>query len=215
MGRQSNPALSVSTDKLHFQAAGARKALATKWTTLSTPASLPNMMFGSNASDQSMLNPETPSKSLLGTDTSNSMLFSPPSILKVTNSQLSLCLRKSVFITTYLWSLSPLTARVTPLSFTMKLLTVSVLLQETLPEEAGQNNPLLPCNSSMEEASPTSKVSPQLGHIIKVIWSDIILIFQLDVRWNMIACGKTRPSIDMTEHARQYLSGIKPRSLNL
>ena len=83
--RQSNPALSVSTDKLHFQAAGARKALATKWTTLSTPASLPNMMFGSNASDQSMLNPETPSKSLLGTDTSNSMLFSPPSILKVDN----------------------------------------------------------------------------------------------------------------------------------
>ena len=30
-----------------------------------------------------MLNPETPSKSLLGTDTSSSMLFSPPSILKV------------------------------------------------------------------------------------------------------------------------------------
>ena len=78
--RQSHPALSVSTDKLHLQAAGARKALATKWT---TPASLPNMMFGSNVSDQSMLNPETPSKSLLGTDTSNSMLFSPPSILKV------------------------------------------------------------------------------------------------------------------------------------
>ena len=41
------------------------------------------------------------------------------------------------------------------------------------------------------------------------------LSFQLDVRWNMIACGKTRPSIEMTEHARQYLSGIKPRSLNL
>ena len=113
--RQSHPALSVFTDKLHFQAAGARKALATKWTTLSTPASLPNMMFGSNASDQSMLNPETPSKSLLGTDTSNSMLFSPPSILKVTNSQLSIYLRKSVFITTYLWPLSPIIATVTPL----------------------------------------------------------------------------------------------------
>ena len=42
-----------------------------------------------------------------------------------------------------------------------------------------------------------------------------LLSFQLDVRWNMIACGKTRPSIEMTEHARQYLSGIKPRSLNL
>jgi len=123
---------------------GARKALASRW---STPASLPNMMFGSNGADQSMLNPETPSKSLLGTDTSNSMLFSPPSILK-----------------------------------------------ETLPEEAGQNNPLLPSTTSSDDSSPASK---------------------LDVRWNMIACGKTRPSIEMTEHARQYLSGIKPRSLNL
>jgi len=123
---------------------GARKALGPRW---STPASLPNMMFGGGAGDQSMLNPETPSKSLLGTDTSSSMLFSPPSILK-----------------------------------------------ETLPEEACQNNPLLPPISHQEETSPASK---------------------LDVRWNMIACGKTRPSLEMTEHARQYLSGIKPRSLNL
>jgi len=123
---------------------GARKALGPRW---STPASLPNMMFGGGGGDQSMLNPETPSKSLLGTDTSSSMLFSPPSILK-----------------------------------------------ETLPEEAAGHNPLLPAASQQEETSPTSK---------------------LDVRWNMIACGKTRPSIEMTEHARQYLSGIKPRSLNL
>ena len=48
----------------------------------------------------------------------------------------------------------------------MKLLTVSVVFQETLPEEAGQNNPLLPGNTSMEEASPTSKVSSQLGRIL-------------------------------------------------
>lgn len=129
------------------KAAGARIALASRWTSLATPASLPNMMFGSNGADQSIINPETPSKSLLGTDTSNSMLFSPPSILK-----------------------------------------------DTLPEEAGHNNPLLPQPAQHEDVSPASK---------------------LDVRWNMIACGKTRPSIEMTEHARQYLSGIKPRSLNL
>merc|ERR1719266_3073897 len=60
---------------------GARKPLGPRW---STPASLPNMMFGGGGGDQSMLNPETPSKSLLGTDTSSSMLFSPPSILKET-----------------------------------------------------------------------------------------------------------------------------------
>ena len=42
------------------------------------------MMFGGGGgADQSILNPETPSKSLLGTDTSSSLLFSPPSILKV------------------------------------------------------------------------------------------------------------------------------------
>ena len=63
-----------------FLLQGARKALGPRW---STPASLPNMMFGGGGGDQSMLNPETPSKSLLGTDTSSSMLFSPPSILKV------------------------------------------------------------------------------------------------------------------------------------
>jgi hypothetical protein len=125
-------------------ASGARRALATKY---ASSAALPNMMFGGNVGDNSLLNPETPSKSLLGTDTSSSMLFSPPSILK-----------------------------------------------ETLPEEAGQNNPLLPSTSANEDTSPASKV---------------------DVRWNMIACGKTRPSLDMTEHARQYLQGIKPRSLNL
>ncbi len=60
---------------------GARKALASKW---STAASLHNVMFGSGgAGDQSLIHPETPSKSLLGTDSSSSLLFSPPSILKV------------------------------------------------------------------------------------------------------------------------------------
>ena len=59
---------------------GARKALATKW---STPASLPQMMFpGSVTGDSSLLNPETPSKSLLGA-TDNSIMFSPLSVSKV------------------------------------------------------------------------------------------------------------------------------------
>jgi hypothetical protein len=38
---------------------------------------------------------------------------------------------------------------------------------------------------------------------------------KLDVRWNMIACGKTRPTLEMTEQARQYLNTMKPRSLDL
>ena len=31
----------------------------------------------------------------------------------------------------------------------------------------------------------------------------------------MIACGKTRPTLDLTEQAREYLSTMKPRSLDL
>ena len=62
----------------HFQVVGARRTLASKW---NTPALLSNMMFGSE--ENSIIDPETPSKSLLGTDTSDSMLFSPTSILKV------------------------------------------------------------------------------------------------------------------------------------
>lgn len=31
----------------------------------------------------------------------------------------------------------------------------------------------------------------------------------------MVACGKTRPSIEMTEQARLYLNTMKPRSLDL
>lgn len=118
---------------------GARRTLASKW---NTPALLSNMMFGSE--ENSIINPETPSKSL-GTDTNNSMLFSPTSILK-----------------------------------------------ETLPDDAHEN---LLLHTSSDVNNPSAS--------------------KLDVRWNMIACGKTKPSLEMTEHARQYLSGIKPRSLNL
>jgi len=128
--------------KAHGQ--GARKALATKW---STPASLPQMMFPGSVGDSSLLNPETPSKSLLGA-TDSSIMFSPLSVSK-----------------------------------------------DTLHEEAGPGTSGHQAGSGSDtDPSPASKV---------------------DVRWNMIACGKTRPSLDMTEHARQYLSGIKPRSLNL
>ena len=54
---------------------GARKSLAANW----TPQSL------CRQAESSFTNPETPSKSLLGTDTS--MVFSPPSVLKDTMNQ--------------------------------------------------------------------------------------------------------------------------------
>ena len=121
---------------------GARKALGPRW---STPASLPNMMFGGGG-DQSMLNPETPSKSLLGTDTSSSMLFSPPSILKVSQ----VATPDQTGCHTRPGSVPPSPAQSA---------CVSVRPQETLPEEAGQNNPLLPPVTNQEETSPASKVN--------------------------------------------------------
>ena len=45
-----------------------------------------------------------------------------------------------------------------------------------------------------------------------------IFFFQLDVRWEMIACGKTENQLRLTEQARQFVSqttALKPRSLNL
>ena len=57
------------------QKRGARKSLAANW----APQPLARL------EDSSFTNPETPSKSLLGTD--NSMVFSPPSALKDTMNQ--------------------------------------------------------------------------------------------------------------------------------
>ena len=80
--------------KKYILVQGARKALSTRW---STPATLSNMMFGSGSgADTSLIDQGTPSKSLLGTDTSNSMLFSPPSILKV-NIQLNQAINKQKY----------------------------------------------------------------------------------------------------------------------
>jgi hypothetical protein len=44
------------------------------------------------------------------------------------------------------------------------------------------------------------------------------VFFQLDVRWEMVACGKTQDQLELTEQAHKLLSmttTLKPRSLNL
>lgn len=44
-------------------------------------------------------------------------------------------------------------------------------------------------------------------------------VLQLDVRWEMVACGKTENQRRLTEQARQFVTqdatALKPRSLNL
>ncbi|XP_040564790.1 myb-related protein A isoform X1 [Lepeophtheirus salmonis] len=124
-----------------------RKSLADDWShSISPPRS--GYSQPSLCQDSSLSLPETPSKSLVGTDTS--LLFSPPSILKDT-------------------------------------LT-------TVDDTGVPGDHSFQVDQEEEADHPKSK---------------------LDVRWNMIACGKTRPSLDLTEQARQYLSSMKPRSLNL
>jgi len=44
------------------------------------------------------------------------------------------------------------------------------------------------------------------------------VFFQLDVRWEMVAYGKTQDQLELTEQAHNLLSmtnTLKPRSLNL
>jgi len=119
-------------------------------------------------SETSFTNPETPSKSLLGTD-DNSVVFTPPSILKDTLSGAA----------NHRSSVSGGGAGVSPPD----------------PESgSGTKSGGAAGGSSSGQSPPKSK---------------------LDVRWNMIACGKTRPTLDLTEQARNYLNTMKPRSLDL
>lgn len=165
-GKERRPSSSAATDKENFSPtlnttnmsssgaasnSKARKSLASNWPTR----------------EDSFNNPETPSKSLMGSSDA-SILFSPPGILK-----------------------------------------------ETLPDDSGfdsLNNHRMStagtsATSPSTSATSTNQVTNSAGRSPPKN--------KLDVRWNMIACGKTRPSLEMTETARSYLSSMQPRSLDL
>jgi len=150
----------------------ARKSLASNWA----------------PHDDSFSAPETPSKSLLGTDAS--MLFSPPGILKEALPD------DSGFDNHRMMATSNMGSCIGNIS------GVTTIKQEQLDHHdivTSTNNPgdldSVPVNSVGSLRSPPKS--------------------KLDVRWNMIACGRTRPTIEMTEQARHYLSTMQPRSLDL
>nr|CAD7429785.1 unnamed protein product [Timema monikensis] len=68
----------------------------------------------------------------------------------------------------------------------------------------------------------TPNLGPPLKHAVvkRIHFGDSnqsLKLPKLDVRWEMVACGKTKDQIELTQQAHLYLSSntLKPRSLNL
>jgi len=136
--------------------------------------------------DDSFSAPETPSKSLVGTSDA-SMLFSPPGILKETLQDDS-GFDNNRIITNLGGGSNGSNC-------------VTTIKQEDLGTSTNNAGGDLNQDSHPANNSGAASRSPPKS--------------KLDVRWNMIACGKTRPTLEMTEQARHYLSSMQPRSLDL
>jgi len=103
------------------------------------------------------------------------------------------------------------------------------ILKEALPEDSGfDNHSGMMTTSNMLNASGVTTIKQELDVTSTNNAGDLDSVpaisggpnqtppkSKLDVRWNMIACGRTRPTIEMTEQARHYLSSMQPRSLDL
>nr|CAD7257067.1 unnamed protein product [Timema shepardi] len=70
-------------------------------------------------------------------------------------------------------------------------------------------------------SSPIKNLGPPLKHAVvkRIHFGDSdqsLKLPKLDVRWEMVACGKTKDQIELTQQAHLYLSSntLKPRSLN-
>ncbi|KAG8231567.1 hypothetical protein J437_LFUL011745 [Ladona fulva] len=161
----------------------ARKALAPAYSTPSN-VSVPGM------TDASFL--ETPSKSLIG---DNSVLFSPPSIMRnpiEVEGGVHRNLRQ-------IQANCPISSLAYPLSSLGGSPCKS------------QRNPVV--KRIQFEDTPSPLIS---GSSMTLVCKKMNrLIPKLDVQWEMVACGKTKDQVEMTEKARQYLSSIQPQLLNI
>jgi len=95
------------------------------------------------------------------------------------------------------------------------------ILKETLPDDSGFdsiNHHRIPSSAGCPSSSTATTVESPSSSLSVPLVSNAGRSppkSKLDVRWNMIACGKTRPTLEMTEQARHYLSSMQPRSLDL
>jgi len=96
------------------------------------------------------------------------------------------------------------------------------ILKETLPDDSGLDNMShahlqhhhgMSLGTSVSSSSVSPRIETGSGSTPNLGVSPPKS--KLDVRWNMIACGKTRPTLEMTEQARHYMSSMQPRSLDL
>ncbi|XP_068210432.1 myb-related protein A-like [Palaemon carinicauda] len=92
------------------------------------------------------------------------------------------------------------------------------IIRDTLPEE----NHLLNSSSLLSEKSTKKLRDGEIGCVKRISFSEgqtnKASVSKLDVRWEMVACGKTENQRRLTEQARQFVtqnSSLKPRSLNL
>ncbi|XP_046999231.1 myb-related protein B isoform X2 [Schistocerca americana] len=103
---------------------------------------------------------------------------------------------------------------------TSVLFSPPYILREVLPEadELGVNENPPP---NIRKLSPAAKPLGLFKSAVKRInfgeVTNIRGLPKLDVRWEMVACGRTRDQLELTEQAHRYLnqSALQPRSLNL
>lgn len=92
------------------------------------------------------------------------------------------------------------------------------IIRDTLPEE---NHPLTSPMVLLDKSSKKPR-DGEIGCVKRITFSEgqstKASLSKLDVRWEMVACGKTENQRRLTEQARQFVSqnaALKPRSLNL
>ncbi|XP_037795369.1 myb-related protein B-like isoform X3 [Penaeus monodon] len=92
------------------------------------------------------------------------------------------------------------------------------IIRDTLPDE---NHPLA-STSLLGNKSPKKAREGEFGCVKRISFGEgqttKANLSKLDVRWEMVACGKTENQRRLTEEARQFVtqnSTLKPRSLNL
>ncbi|KAH8036058.1 hypothetical protein HPB51_017110 [Rhipicephalus microplus] len=139
--------------------------------------------------------PETPSKSLLGGD--SSVLFSPPSIIREALADVPLPNPHS------------LSTRPKPKPVQHDLLTFRIQHTESTPSS----------RRLRQQDHQKSALEPWLAKKKKCVEEEAVtrafLPRQLD-KFSALVCGKTRDQLELTQQARQWMmSSLKPRSLNL
>ncbi|KAK4298225.1 hypothetical protein Pmani_029410 [Petrolisthes manimaculis] len=93
------------------------------------------------------------------------------------------------------------------------------IIRDTLPEEP---HPISSPSLTRPDKSTKKPCESEIGCVKRINFSESqttkASLSKLDVRWEMVACGKTENQRRLTEQARQFVTqnaSLKPRSLNL